>query len=82
MITRDAGCILVGLGGIAHQTLIVPVGAANALLLGTFVAVLGIPATVGALALRNGAAGTNGSSSSSPEPPQSPAAPSSPSPPQ
>lgn len=79
MIARDAACIVVGLGGIAHQALIVPVGQANGLLLGTFIAVLGIPTTVGLLSLRNGATSTTGQSSSSEPPQESPPAPSSPS---
>ncbi|MDG4796225.1 hypothetical protein [Micromonospora sp. WMMD1082] len=65
-ISLDAGCILVGLGGIVHQTVWVPVGQASGLLLSTFVAILGIPAGVGLLSLRSGAAGTPSSPSGSP----------------
>ena len=75
-IGLDTGCIVVGLGGIVHQTLVVPVGQASGLLLSTFVAILGIPAGVGLLSLRNGATATTSPASDSP-PPASPQPPSS-----
>ncbi|MGC5019004.1 hypothetical protein [Micromonospora sp. DT47] len=76
-IALDVGCILVGLGGIVHQTVLVPPGQASAALLGTFVAVLGIPAGVGLLSLRSNG-GTTTTSGPSPSPaPDSPPPPSS-----
>jgi hypothetical protein len=76
----DGGCILVGLGGIVHQTTIVPPGQANAVLLGTYVTILGIPAGVGLLSLRrNGVSDTTDSPSPSHWPDSRP--PPSPSPP-
>lgn len=80
MIARDAGCIVVGLGGIVHQTVVVQAGQANAGLLATFVAVLGIPTTIGLLSLRGGATSTTAPSSSSAGPQPSPPESSSPSP--
>ncbi|TDB70395.1 hypothetical protein [Micromonospora sp. KC723] len=79
-IILDGGCIFVGLGGIVHQTAIVPPGQANAVLLGTYVAILGIPAGVGLLSLRgNGGSGTT--NLPSPSRPQDSPSPPSPSPP-
>jgi len=76
-ISLDVGCILVGLGGIVHQTVIVPPGQASTSLLGTFVAILGIPAGVGLLSLRS-SGGTPTTSGPSPSPaPDSPPPPSS-----
>jgi hypothetical protein len=76
-IALDIGCILVGLGGIVHQTVLVPPGQASAALLGTFVTVLGIPAGVGLLSLRS-SGGTPTTSGPSPSPvPDSPLPPSS-----
>ncbi|MEV4705019.1 hypothetical protein [Actinoplanes sp. NPDC049316] len=79
MYARDAGCIIVGLGGIVHQTLFVPAGQANAGLLTAFVAILGIPTTVGLLSLRSGGQSTTAGSSSSPPEPSPQPEPSSPS---
>ncbi|MET7968690.1 hypothetical protein [Micromonospora sp. NPDC005305] len=79
-IFLDGGCIFVGLGGIVHQTAIVPPGQANAILLGTYVTILGIPAGVGLLSLRrNGVSDTTSSPSPYPLPDSRP--PPSPSPP-
>ena len=76
-IALDLGCILVGLGGIVHQTVLVAPGQASTALLGTFVAILGIPAGVGLLSLRN-SGGTPTTSAPSPSPvPDSPPPPSS-----
>ncbi|WBB73223.1 hypothetical protein O7602_26645 [Micromonospora sp. WMMD1128] len=80
-IGLDVGCILVGLGGIVHQTVIVAPGQASESLLATFVAILGIPAGVGLLSLRtSGGSGTTGPPSPSPGPASPPPASSSPSP--
>ncbi|MEU4367564.1 hypothetical protein [Micromonospora chersina] len=71
-IGLDVGCILVGLGGIVHQTVLVPPGKASEALLATFVAILGIPAGVGLLSLRS-SGGTPTTSGQSPSlPPGSP----------
>ncbi|MDG4762375.1 hypothetical protein [Micromonospora sp. WMMD710] len=76
-IALDLGCILVGLGGIVHQTVLVPPGQASEALLVTFVSVLGIPAGVGLLSLRS-SGGTTTASGPSPSPaPDSPPPPSS-----
>lgn len=76
----DVGCIVVGLGGIVHQTLLVPPGEVSATLLGTYIAVLGIPAGVGLLSLRSsGGSGTTEPPSPSPAPGSPPPPSSSPS---
>ena len=63
MIVRDAGCILVGLGGIAYQTLVPDPGDADPAVLTTCVAILSAPVLVAARSLRNGGSGTTTSSS-------------------
>ena len=79
-IALDVGCILVGLGGIVHQTVLVQPGQASTALLGTFVAILGIPAGVGLLSLRSsGGSSTTGPPSPSPAPDSPPPPSSSPS---
>lgn len=80
-IVLDVGCVLVGLGGIVHQTVLVPPGQASPALLGTFVALLGIPAGVGLLSLRtSGGSSTPGPPLPSPPQPSGPPGSSSPSP--
>ncbi|MDG4799061.1 hypothetical protein [Micromonospora sp. WMMD980] len=80
-IVLDVGCILVGLGGIVHQTVLVAPGQASEALLVAYVSVLGIPAGVGLLSLRaSGGSGTTGPPSPSPGPDSPPPGSSSPSP--
>lgn len=79
-IGLDAGCVVVGLGGIVHQTVVVAPGQANGLLLSTCVAVLGIPAGVGLYSQLRGAGGTGTTDSPSPLPGASSSGPSSTSP--
>lgn len=68
-IALDAGCILVGLGGIIHQALIVPVGQASEALLVACVSILGIPAGMGLLSQRtSGVPATTSSHAGSPLP--------------
>lgn len=73
-MARDAGCILVGLGGITHQQI---TGQVSETLLAVYVALLGVPAGIGLLSLRSsgttGETGTTGPSSSSPSQPSEPA---------
>lgn len=66
-IVRDAGCIVVGLGGIVHQTAVVPPGHASAALLGTFLVLLSGPVGIALWARRNGGQATTGPSTPSPE---------------
>ena len=60
-------CIVIGGGGITHQTLVGPV---NEWLLGVFLALLGLPGGIGLWSLRGqtGATTTTESSSQSPPP--------------
>jgi hypothetical protein len=76
-VSRDAGCILVGLGGIVHQQI---TGNVSEALLLVYTTLLGVPMGIGLLSLRqNGGPATTGPSSPSPDQPSPPAS-SSPSP--
>jgi hypothetical protein len=79
-LSLDFGCIVTGLGVIIHQTVVVPPGKASEALLVAAVSVLGIPAGVGLLSLRNGATGGTSGPSQSPPPDSPPPTSSSPSP--